>query len=127
MAPFKAWIIPIEGASDAHPEHPIYYPPASPGTPTHPIFLPGMPGWPSVPGAHPEHPIYWPPGTQPHPEHPIVIPPPPSAGSPSHPIEKPPDLEPPDGYDWEQVYVPGSPGYWKWAMVPEAPPPESKK
>lgn len=55
---------------DAHPEHPIYYP----TYPAHPIELPSGGGeQPPTGGAppHPSHPIY--PGE--HPEHPIVIPP----------------------------------------------------
>ena len=54
---------------------PIIPPPQSPGTPTHPIMLPGMPGWPSDPGAHPSHPIMLP-GMPGWPDPPPTMPPP---------------------------------------------------
>ena len=79
--------------SDAHPEHPIYWPPGS--------------------QPHPEHPIYYPPGTgggrPPHPEHPI----PPI---PAHPIVLPPDkpTDPPT----EPPTQPADP-QWNWAWTPE--------
>jgi hypothetical protein len=125
--------------SPGYPAHPIAPggpPPGiwpSPGYPAHPIAPGGPPVgiWPS-PGypAHPIAPGGPPPGIWPSPgvpTHPIVIvPPPPGTGegappiavnlpifpwTPSHPIELPPDVAPPetpDGglIDWKAVYTP---------------------
>jgi hypothetical protein len=104
--------------SPGHPAHPIApggQPPSiwpSPGVPTHPI----------APGGQP--PGIWPsPG---RPEHPIVMPPPPGSGpgappiavqlpvfpwTPSHPIELPPEMVPPE--------MPGGPIDWKVAWTPQ--------
>lgn len=85
-------IEPGQPPSDAHPEHPIYYPPGS--------------------QPHPEHPIYWPPGSQPHPEHPIVIPP-------DVPPDMP---APPDLFDWKTAWIPptepGGDGHWVVVAIP---------
>lgn len=119
--------------------------PSSPGVPTHPIAPGGTPGVPTHPiapgGEHPEHPIVLPPpdanipGIWPspgHPAHPIVLPPEPppqvwpdppgkppggQTGSPSNPINLPPNtIQSTHGF-WALCYF-AEMGGWLWAWVP---------
>lgn len=43
---------------------------------------------------------------------------PPSGNVPSHPIEEPPKVPPPEGYEWQQVYSAPTEGGWTWSLVP---------
>jgi hypothetical protein len=108
----------VEGIpGDAHPEHPIVYPPPGPGTPR----PPGVPTQPIYWPPYVQHPIVLPPGSGVipglHPEHPIVIPPEPT-DPPVVPPDQPPVVgkpPPPNGgwgwfppYGWG--YFPGPTG-----------------
>jgi hypothetical protein len=98
--------------------------PPSGAHPSHPIWRPDLGYWGGRPPTYPDIGF---PGPQPHPEHPIVIPPPPGSGSgappiavqlpvfpwsPSHPIELPPDVAPPQTPD-------GRPVEWKVVWTPQ--------
>jgi hypothetical protein len=142
---FGEAIAPPDGAGevpptdpDAHPEHPIYWPPTiwpDPGHPEHPIVIPP----PIDSGAHPEHPIFIPPSIWPnpdHPEHPIVLPPVDSGNRPSHPIYLPPEIWPPDAKPEHPIVMPPDeevppwwPGHPEHPIPPEIwpKPPESGK
>lgn len=90
--------------------------------PTPPIAnVPGVPGY-RPPGhiwdpTFPTPPIANAPGVGPNPN-PPNWPPGQGANIPGHPIENPPPITPPDGYEWKQTYSPPSRGGWEWSLVP---------
>ena len=88
----------------AYPSHPIVYPPtAPPYRPTHPIYNPAYPDQ-GLPQPQPK-PDQGLPSDQPKPDQGL---PKPQPGTPSHPINTPPD----DGKFYVLVFVPGS--GWEW-------------
>lgn len=133
----------IWGPTDPRPTNPIpIYPggtPNPPGTggpgnppgfwgpndprPSNPINLPWWalagqqpPGYWGPPGPWIGNPIANAPGVGPNPDPPGF---PGSGGNiPTHPIELPPKVDPPEGYQWTQVYSPPTQGGWEWALVP---------
>ena len=94
---------PSGGAGDAHPEHPIYYPPY----PSHPIYNPGGP-----PGSAP--PGFWGggmgPGVKPQPPMPTEPPVPPD-------VVKPPPAD--GGWGWVPPYG------WAYFPKPNEPTPKA--
>jgi len=105
------------------------YPSQGPGFPTHPIARPPwgwgqQPPYPSQGPGFPTNPIVVPPGGAypPYPVDPGYGIPETGLNRPSHPINKPPSTEPPEGFEWQMGYLPGV--GWAWICVPaqEAPP-----
>jgi hypothetical protein len=110
------WPAPPGVGAPGFPSHPIYYP-GFPGTPTHPIPPSIWPNPPAggivIPPPHVEHPI--PPSVWPTPPGP---PPGGDTGSPSHPINLPPEEAAGDtpGF-WALAFFPDQ-CVWKWVWVP---------
>jgi hypothetical protein len=104
------------GGQPPHPSHPIYNPGGPPGSSPPGYWGGGMgPGVKPQPpaGAHPELPIYIPaPPTSPPGSPPIAVQLPVFPWTPSHPIELPPDVAPPE--------IPGAGKVeWKTAWTPQ--------
>lgn len=140
MAPFKAWIIPIDDNGKPPQTPPGIWGGANEPFPTPPIYLPGTPGqrppgiWGGANEPFPTPPIVippdkpgtWPPPNPAHPAHPIVTPPPSDkppgggdTGSITNPINLPPDTlrEVQHGF-WQLAFFPELGGWvWTWVVV----------